>query len=277
MMMKKSSLQGSGPVWALKADCPLFGRDGRTQSPSHPPSSGQLNGPWPACAICQSHRGDRKSRAPNSLCPFWSLRLFSFSLEGDAELEICSCSLLIFISSLYQQPPLGDSKLLSFFWRETHWPLYHKTLLLSQFWPPSEQLSPHPQSYVPTRESAVEKQCQGGSQLCSVAIATLARKLRYDNPAGTLTCPHLFPLHPCRTRTNELQRRRKPEHNQPVYVLFSRPVRLAGLAVIVIESLTGWSSVSALPQNCSLLSGIEGSSKIEKLKCWDTRKVTNDF
>lgn len=158
--------------------------------------------------------------------------------------------------SLHQQPPLGDSKLLSSFWRETHRPpLYHKTLL---FWSPSERLSPHPQSDVPTSESAVEKkkQCQPRrlpTLLCCYSNSSKEAAVRQPrrNP-HVLICTRPRPR-----RTNAL-RRRKSEHNQPVCVLFSRPVRLAGLAVIVIESLTGWSSVSTLPQNCSLLSGDRG-------------------
>lgn len=47
------------------------------------------------------------------------------------------------------------------------------------------------------------------------------------------------PFHTSQIQIDELQRERKSDHNQPVYELDSRSVRLAGLAVIVIESLTG--------------------------------------
>lgn len=100
--MRRSSLQGSGPVWALKANRPLFGRGGRTLSPSHPPS-GRLIGPWLASATCQSHWGDRQRWAPTSLSPSWSLLLFSPSVERDGELlfwkewSVCSFSLSILL------------------------------------------------------------------------------------------------------------------------------------------------------------------------------------
>lgn len=160
-MRRKSNLQGSGPVWALKANCPLFGRGRWTRSPSHPPSSGRLIGPWPACATCQSHWGDGQRRAPTSLSPSWSLLLFSPWVEGDGELLFWIGRLI----SLFHQSfdfylfllPTASSRrsqnLLSFSRGETHWlsaNSSHNTLMLSQFWPPSEHLSsPHP-SILPT-------------------------------------------------------------------------------------------------------------------------------
>lgn len=83
-MRRKSNLQESGPVLALKANCPLFGCDGWTQSSSHLPSSGCLIGPWPSCATCQSHWRDGQRRAPISPTPSWSL-LFPPSVDGDRE------------------------------------------------------------------------------------------------------------------------------------------------------------------------------------------------
>lgn len=56
-------------------------------SPSRPPSSGRLIGPWPACAICQSHGGDGNSQAPDSLCSSWSLLLFSSLVEDEEPLS----------------------------------------------------------------------------------------------------------------------------------------------------------------------------------------------
>lgn len=78
----------AAPSELLRLIVLLFGRGRRTPSPSHPPSSGRLIGPWPACAIYQSHSGDKKSRAPDSLWSLtsWSLLLFSPSVEGDGEL-----------------------------------------------------------------------------------------------------------------------------------------------------------------------------------------------
>ena len=115
-MRRKSSLRGSGPVWALKADCPLFGRGGRTQSPSHPPSFGRLIGPGPSCATRQSHWGDGKRWALTSLSPSLFLLLLppqreemeSFSFTGNKDRSLCSFSPSIISLPFYQQPPLGD-------------------------------------------------------------------------------------------------------------------------------------------------------------------------
>ncbi len=87
--------------WAL--NCPLFGRGGRTLSPSHPPSSGRLIGPWPSCATCQSHWGDRQRWAPTSLSPL-PIPAPLFSLGGRRwraslmkECSVCSFSLSVLL------------------------------------------------------------------------------------------------------------------------------------------------------------------------------------
>ena len=118
-MRRRSNLQGSGPAWALKANCPLFGCGGRTLSPSHPPSFGRLIGPRPACATRQSHWGDGQRRAPTSLSPSWSLLLFfpkwkemeSFSFTGKKDRSVHSFSLSIFTSYFTNKPPPGDPEI----------------------------------------------------------------------------------------------------------------------------------------------------------------------
>lgn len=160
-MRRKSSLRGSGPAWVLKAKCPLFGRGG-TDIESLP-SSLLWSSHWSSACLCHlsvSLRRQTKDELPphsvppdlcSSFLPQWK-EMGSFSFTGKKDRSVCSFSPLIFTSS----PP---KKLLSSSWR-THWPFtnFHNTLLLSLFWPPSEQLSPpHPPSYLPTREAAVEK------------------------------------------------------------------------------------------------------------------------
>lgn len=68
------------------------------------------------------------------------------------------------------------------------------------------------------------------------------------------------PFHTSQIQIDELQRERKSDHNQPVYELDSRSVRLAGLAVIVIESLTGWSCVCRPPRELLTLVMDRGTS-----------------
>lgn len=272
--MKKSSLRGSGPAWALKADCPLFDRGGRTLSPSHPPSSGRLIGPWPARATCQSHWGDGQRWAPTSLSPSWSLLLFSPSVEGDGELLFCKerrISLFLqpadFTSSILPTASSRRSQKLFF----SHWPFANSSLLslIAPSCSPPEQLSPrHSPSFVPTGESAVDITVprRFPTLLCcysnsSKEAAVLKQPRR--NPhvlIWTLPSIHVEP-EPMSSRD-----KRKPEHIQPVYELFSRPVRLAGLAVIVIEK--AWLAevvCAALPQNCSLLSGRERSRQHRRI------------
>lgn len=200
----------AAPSELLKANCPLFGRGGRTPSPSHPPSSGRLIGPWPACATRQSHWGDGQRRAPTSLSPSWSL-LLSPSAGGEGELlfywkerQITLCSqpcrflplpcnhtLLQEIQKVSSLPPDVCERFPFFL-------LLHLPVLTS-FWTSFfnfcsswTKLSSSSSILRTDHRGCGGNRCQGGSQLCSVAIATAARKLRYySNPTGTLTRPHL--------------------------------------------------------------------------------------
>lgn len=102
-------------------------------------------------------------------------------------------------------------------------------------------LSPsHPPSYLPIREAAGEG--QGISQLCccysnrSKESAVLQQTQRNPNASFfELSLPFLSNPNWWALQTEEAR-------TQPACELFSRPVRLAGLAVIVVESLTGRNS-----------------------------------
>lgn len=226
----------------------LVAMDGH--SPSYPPSSGRLSGSRPACAICSSQGGDRKQSSTQLTLPLLipALRFF----HGWREMERFSFGHL-FPQHLFLLSPLpspGDSTLCCLPFEEEHLVPFVKSLLLSfDKTPPFSLLT----SFWTTLSSSSTLLCtdqricsEGGVQAVPRWFPSLS--CCYSNgskEAAVLQQPHRKPSHVliCTLHshwTNELQGHRKPEQNQPAYVLFSRPVRLAGLAVIDIESLTGW-------------------------------------
>lgn len=103
-MRRRTSHHENDLVWALKTSFPLlFGHSGQMSSPSRPPSSGRLIGPRPAGATFQSHREDRRRRAPAFFSPELS---FAVSESGDGEFlwkdaSVCSWRLVIFLKHFF--------------------------------------------------------------------------------------------------------------------------------------------------------------------------------
>lgn len=226
-------------------------RDGHRVPPIIPPLVVSLVLGLLVPPVSLSEETDKDELPPHSvppdLCssflPQWR-EMESFSFTGKKDRSVCSFSPLIFTSSSYPPPRPGDPKSSFLPPEELTDPLQTfitlscspcSDLLLNNFLPP------HPPSCLPTRGAAVEITVprRFPTLLCCYSNSS--------KEAAVLQQPHRNPhmslyelsLPSSSTRARQLQRQRKPEHKQPVYELFSEPVRLAGLAVIVIESLTG--------------------------------------
>lgn len=260
---RKSNLRGSGPAWALKANCPPFGCSGSGDlSPSHPPSSGRLIGPWPASATCLSQRrAERSSHLPRP----WMEGVF---LEIKDQ-SVCSFSLFL---PLFITASCGRSPNPFFFF------------LFSSWEGNSDSLQAHCSSFVTLSCSPssdllrTDQRGFGGRNVAtavpsSVAVATGARKLRYyRNPRVSsfgLSLPSI-------SKPNQWAAKDEETGPQPASVPAVHRASQASRTSRRSDRKLDWLKQRSLPRHRTVgfCRGSRGCR--QPMKCWKTRGgVTN--